>query len=187
MNINLLDSACLEPGDLILFSHKTPNKASQSIIDTQKIIGFEHEHAKWHHAVISVGGTKLIESAIFKKVQYAPASSYNKLLGGKFDFKILRVKNINDAQRSEIASSAAELIGRKYDYWTIIIYRSIRHFGKDIRTPKGKRLNCATLFVQACWDRGIELESDLRLSLITPAHLSKSKQLQTIEPSYLSA
>lgn len=171
----------LEPGDLILVEAVRPGWIQRKIQTTQKKL-FEWDHARWHHAVVSGGGTEVCE-ALFGGVI---AREYWEYMTGDYTVRVRRIAEATIAERTKVAYYAASMARTAYGFGAILpIRRSIST--KDPwrrRIWRSRGVICSQLYFEACMRNGILL-GNMPPDHVSPAHLSASQAMVDVEIEWI--
>ncbi len=172
----VLDPSLLEPGDLILVALNKPGWLQRRIQRTQGQL-FEWEHARWHHALVSGGGTEVCEALLTGVV----ASQYWNYMTGAHEFRVRRIKNATPELRTKVAYYAATMARTSYGFGAIIPIKSTFD-NNDPWKPsvfRSRGVVCSQLYFEACMRAGILLAS-IPPDRVSPAHLSASKEMDDV-------
>jgi len=172
----VLDPSFLEPGDLILVALHKPGWLQRRIQRTQGQL-FEWDHARWHHALVSGGGTEVCEALLTGVV----ASQYWDYMAGAHDFKVRRIKNATSEVRTRVAYYAATLSRTAYGFGAILRIKNAIDDNDPWKRSllRSRGVICSQLYFEACMRAGILLGA-IPADRVTPAHLSASKQMDDV-------
>jgi hypothetical protein len=176
-----LDPSFLDPGDLILVACEKPSWLQRRIQRTQSQL-FEWDHAQWHHALVSGGGTEVCEAVLAGVVP----TQYWKYMAGKHRFKVRRIKNATLATRTKVAYYAASMARTSYGFGAILPISSTLNdndpWKKSIFRSSG--VVCSQLYFEACMRAGILLAS-IPPDRVSPAHLSATSEMDDVSLQWL--
>jgi hypothetical protein len=172
----VLDPSFLEPGDLILVAQTTPNWLQQRIQRTQAQL-YPWDHAQWHHALVSGGGTEVCEAILTGVVP----CQFWKYMAGKHQFKVRRIKNAPSETRTKVAYYAATMARTSYGFSAIFPIRSAINDNDPWKRSifRSSGVVCSQLYFEACMRAGILLAS-MPPDRVSPAHLSASKEMDDV-------
>jgi hypothetical protein len=172
----VLDPSFLEPGDLILVALSKPGWLQRRIQRTQGQL-FEWEHARWHHALVSGGGTEVCEALLRGVV----ASQYWNYMTGAYEFRVRRIKNATSEVRTKVAYYAATMARTSYGFGAIIPIKSAIDDNDPWKPAflRSRGVVCSQLYFEACMRAGILLAA-IPPDRVSPAHLSASREMDDI-------
>jgi len=177
-----VDPKILEPGDLLLFSHKSGCWTSRRIVKQQSHL-FPPEHACWYHAAVSGGGYEICE-ATFSGVK---AYEYWDYMTGTYDIKVRRLIGADEKTRSLIAYYAATGVNTQYGFFNLPdLKKSLagqNPWSRRFRFSSG--VVCSQLYFEACMRVGFLLVN-IPPERVCPAHLSQSNLMTDVELAWVS-
>jgi hypothetical protein len=167
------------PGSLLLFHvpEKTP-LVSRLIIKAQEG-AYYHQHARWHHAAVYVGGGFLCEAHVRGGVQYRPLDNYI----GKHWIRVRCDDRMSESQGYELAIRAMTRLRESYGFSEILKLSWLAIKGFPARSPLAlapKGAICSHLYDMAY--RGVtkRMLYDTGDRPIMPAELSMTDELKDV-------
>lgn len=168
------------PGDLILLSALKPGRISRKIIATQRKGGFAEQDARWHHAAIYLGKSRICEA-----IPTGVKTSFIYRYVGSHLIRVRRGIALSPEDGWEIVLNVMYMRGWNYSWLTPIqmLFQSNRGFWNElVRLPFGSRraVICSELFADAySLATGIVLGNTAGATP-TPAFLSNTQRLQDL-------
>jgi hypothetical protein len=177
----VIDPTCLEPGDLILVSRVKPGWLQRRIQVSQGCL-FDWEHARWHHALVSGGGTEVCEAVRSGVV----ATQYWEYMTGGHEFRVRRIKNASADVRTKVAYYAATMTRVSYGFGSLLPINEAMNSNDPWRRSmfRSRGVICSQLYFEACMRAGVLLAA-LPPDRVSPAHLSASKEMDDVTLQWL--
>ena len=175
-----------QPGDLLLFSAKRPNRAQRAIVETQKRSGYAPDDARWHHAAVYIGDRYMCE-AVPGGVRYHPVED----TVGQGLIRVRRDLNGSMEQGFRVAIKSLMRLPKSYAFRSAVRswLRSYgtefaRAFSNDYRAERDAVI-CSQLFHDAYMEATNRTLIQRADKDVMPAELSACSGLSDVASAWL--